>query len=92
MTALSTLFRVQFRPGPVFGDRLRRRATQWTVTENEAARRLSALADCGLSIGDHDQVVEIYAHDGERAVVSAIRAAGYVPGQRGEWIRKDGKK
>ncbi len=33
-----------------------------------------------------------YAHDGERAVVSAIRAAGYKPGQPGEWIRKDGKK
>ena len=60
MTALSTtLARIQFRPGPVFGDRLRRRASQWSVNENEVARRLSALADCGLSTGDHDQVVEI---------------------------------
>ena len=33
-----------------------------------------------------------YPHDRERSVVSAIRAAGYKPGQPGEWVREDVKK
>ena len=59
MTALSTITRMQFRPGLVLGG------------------RLSALADC--------------VHHGERSVVSAIRAAGYVPGEPGQWVRKETK-
>ena len=41
---------VQFRPGPLLGRWLADLAAAWQVHENEAARRLAALAACHLGL------------------------------------------
>ena len=79
MTALATLTRVQFRTPGALGDRLLRRSREWSVSEGEAARRLTVLADCALSIDDHDQVVEIAS----ALQTSFVNAVSVLSTQRG---------
>ena len=51
MTELKQPLPVQFRPGPLLGRWLADLAAAWQVHENEAARRLAALAACRLDLG-----------------------------------------
>ena len=50
---------VQFRPGPLLGRWLADLAAAWQVHENEAARRLAALAACHLDVGLHKLLKEL---------------------------------
>ncbi len=73
------------------------RATHWRVFEG-ASPAPATVPGVGTM---HPQEVDAwlaaqppvlaYVHDGERSVVSAIRAAGYVPGEPGQWVRKETK-
>jgi hypothetical protein len=51
MTELKQPPPIQYRPGPLLGRWLAEQAAAWTVHENEAARRLAALAACRLDLG-----------------------------------------
>jgi hypothetical protein len=44
---------VQFRPGPFLDGRLKRLASDWETSSNEAARRLALLASCELTCGQY---------------------------------------
>ena len=50
MTELKQPPPIQYRPGPLLGRWLAEQAAAWTVHENEAARRLAALAACHLGL------------------------------------------
>ena len=50
MTELKQPPPIQYRPGPLLGRWLADLAAAWQVHENEAARRLAALAACRLGV------------------------------------------
>jgi hypothetical protein len=50
---------IQYRPGPLLGRWLADLASGWWVSENEAARRLAALAACRLDLGLHQQLLQL---------------------------------
>jgi hypothetical protein len=50
---------IQYRPGPLLGRWLAEQAVAWTVHENEAARRLAALAACRLDVGLYKLLQEL---------------------------------
>ena len=50
---------IQYRPGPLLGRWLAEQAAAWQVHENEAARRLAALAACHLDVGLHKLLKEL---------------------------------
>ena len=50
---------IQFRPGGSLARLLGEHALRWRISENEAARRLTALAACQLDASYHDMVVEM---------------------------------
>ena len=57
MTSLATT--VHYRRTKSFDSQLGHRASEWSVSRHEAARRLAALANFNLSLDDHDRVVEL---------------------------------
>ena len=50
---------IQYRPGPLLGRWLAEQAAEWKVNENEAARRLAALAACRLDAGLYKLLKEL---------------------------------
>ena len=50
---------IQFRPGPILATLIAEFASGWKVSENEAAKRLAALAACRLDVGCHRLLVQL---------------------------------
>lgn len=62
---------IHFRASPAFRLQLAERATQWSVSLHEAARRLSVLAAYRLSADDHGYVAQLANNTGNSFAAAA---------------------